>query len=43
MSTVLGLLGFVVYMGVIVGAAAGITMLVVRFSPTKKPKPEPDS
>jgi len=38
MSTVLGLLAFVVYMAAIVGAAAGITMLVVRFSPAKKPK-----
>ena len=38
MSNVLGLLGFVVYMAVIVGVAAGITMLVVRFSPSKKPK-----
>jgi hypothetical protein len=38
MSTVLGLIGFVVYMAVIVAVAAGITMLVVRFSPTKKPK-----
>jgi hypothetical protein len=40
MSNVLGLIGFVVYMAVIVGVAAGITMLVVRFSPTKKPKPD---
>jgi hypothetical protein len=38
MSNVLGLIGFVVYMAVIVGVAAGITMLVVRFSPAKKPK-----
>jgi hypothetical protein len=38
MSTVLGLLGFIVYMAVIVGVAAGITMLVVKFSPAKKPK-----
>jgi hypothetical protein len=38
MSTVLGLIGFVVYMAVIVAVAAGITMLVVRFSPAKKPK-----
>jgi hypothetical protein len=38
MSTVLGLLGFIVYMAVIVGMAAGITMLVVKFSPAKKPK-----
>jgi hypothetical protein len=40
MSTVLGLLGFVVYMAAIVGLAAFVTMLVVRFSPSKKPKPE---
>ena len=40
MSTVLGLLAFVVYMAVIVGVAAGVTMLVVRFSPAKKPKPD---
>ena len=38
MSTVLGLLGFVVYMAAIVGAAAGVTLVVVRFSPSKKPK-----
>jgi hypothetical protein len=38
MSTVLGLFGFVVYMAAIVGVAAGVTLLVVRFSPTKKPK-----
>jgi hypothetical protein len=38
MSTVLGLLGFLVYMAAIVGVAAGVTLLVVRFSPTKKPK-----
>ena len=40
MSNVLGLIGFVVYMAVIVGMAAGITMVVVRFSPSKKPKPD---
>ena len=40
MSTVLGLLGFVVYMAAIIGVAAGVTLLVVRFSPTKKPKTE---
>ena len=37
MSNVLGLLAFFVYIAVVVGAAAGVTMLVVRFSPTKKP------
>jgi hypothetical protein len=38
MSTALGLLAFVVYMAAIVGLAALVTMLVVRFSPKKKPK-----
>jgi hypothetical protein len=38
MSTVLGLLAFLVYMAAIVGLAAGVTLLVVRFSPSKKPK-----
>ena len=41
MSTVLGLLAFLVYMAAIVGLAAGVTLVVVRFSPTKKPKTEP--
>ena len=40
MTTALGLLAFVLYIVVIIGAAAGITWLVVRFSPTKKPKPD---
>ena len=43
MDSALGLLLFVVYIAVIIGAAAAVTMLVVRFSPTKKPKPEPDA
>jgi hypothetical protein len=33
----LGLLAFVAYIAVVIGAAAGVTMLVVRFSPSKKP------
>ena len=37
MSTALGLLAFLVYIVAIIGAAAGITWLVVRFSPAKKP------
>ena len=37
MSTALGLLAFVAYIVAIIGAAAGITWLVVRFSPAKKP------
>jgi hypothetical protein len=36
-TTVLGLLAFVLYIAVIVGAAAGVTWLVVRLSPPKKP------
>jgi hypothetical protein len=36
-SNVLGLIGFLVYILAIVGAAAGITWVVVRFSPAKKP------
>ena len=37
MSTVLGLLAFVVYVLVIVGVAAGVTWLVVRLTPARKP------
>jgi hypothetical protein len=40
MKTVLGLLAFVLYIAVVVGVAAAVTMLVVRFSPAKKPKPD---
>jgi hypothetical protein len=39
-ADVLGLILFIVYIAVIIGVAAGVTMLVVRFSPKKKPKPE---
>ena len=41
MANVIGLILFVVYIVAIIAAAAGVTLLVVRFSPTKKPKPEP--
>ena len=37
MSTVLGLIAFVVFIACIIAAAAGITWVVVRFSPAKKP------
>jgi len=37
MTTALGLLAFVLYIAVVIGAAAGITWVVVRYSPTKKP------
>jgi hypothetical protein len=39
-SNVLGILGFLVYIAAIVGAAAGITWVVVRLSPAKKPPVE---
>ena len=41
MSNVLGIVEFIVFVAVIVGLAAGITWLVVRFSPSKKPDAAP--
>ena len=43
MTTALGLLAFVLYIAVVIGAAAGITWVVVRISPTKKPDAAPKS
>ena len=46
MSNVIGLLAFVVYIAVVIAFAAGVTWLVVRLTPTKKPKaaePEPSA
>ena len=40
MHSVLGLLGFVVYVACVVGTAAAITWLVVKISPAEKP-PQP--
>jgi hypothetical protein len=37
-SSVLGLLGLIVYVVCVIGIAAGITWLVVRITPTGKPK-----
>ena len=37
MSTALGLLAFVAYVLAIIGLAAAVTWLVVRFTPTKQP------
>ena len=37
MADVLGLILFVVYIVAIISAAAGVTWLVVRITPTKKP------
>jgi hypothetical protein len=37
LSTVLGLLAFVAFIAVIIAAAAGITWVVVKLSPPKRP------
>ena len=37
MMDVLGLLGMFIFCAVVVALAAGITWIVVRFSPAKKP------
>jgi hypothetical protein len=39
MSSAIGLLLFVVYILAIVSVAAGVTWVVVRLTPAKKPKP----
>ena len=42
MSTALGLLAFVVFIVAIIAVAAGVTWVVVRLSPSKKPdSPQP--
>lgn len=41
MQSALGLIGFVVYISVIVAVAAGVTWLVVRLTPPKKPDNAP--
>ena len=43
MANVLGVLGFLVYIAVVVAAAAGVTWLVVKLSPPKKPAPTSDA
>jgi hypothetical protein len=40
-STVLGLIAFVVFIATVVAVAAGITWVVVRISPAKKPDTAP--
>ena len=42
MATVLGLIGMLVYAASIIGLAAGVTWLVVKVSPSEKPKPAAD-
>ena len=41
MDTFLGLLAFALYVVLIIGMAAAVTWVVVRFSPAKKPDAEP--
>jgi len=41
MTTVLGLLAFVLFIACIIGAAAGITWVVVKVSPPKRPDAQP--
>jgi hypothetical protein len=43
MQSALGLLGFIVYIAVIVAVAAGVTWVVVRLTPAKKPDTTPKS
>ncbi|MGH3103201.1 MAG: hypothetical protein ACRDN6_03790 [Gaiellaceae bacterium] len=39
MSTLLGLLGIVLFIVGVIGLAAGITYAVVKLTPQRKPKP----
>jgi hypothetical protein len=41
MQSALGLVGFVVYIAAIIALAAGITWVVVRLTPAKKPDTAP--
>jgi hypothetical protein len=41
-SNVLGLIGFVLYVASIIGLAAGVTWIVVKWTPTRQNKPKPD-
>ena len=38
MSTALGLVAFVVFIAAVIAVAAGLTWVVVRLSPAKKPE-----
>jgi hypothetical protein len=42
MSNVLGVLAFLVFIAVVIGAAAGITWVVVKLSPPKQQPPASD-
>ncbi len=40
MSNVLGLIGFVFYVASIIGVAAGVTWIVVKWTPSRQKKPK---
>jgi hypothetical protein len=40
-SNALGLIGFVLYVASIIGVAAGVTWIVVKWTPTRQSKPKP--
>jgi hypothetical protein len=42
-ENVLGVLAFIVFIAVVIAAAAGVTWLVVKLSPPKKPAPTNDA
>jgi len=43
MHTVLGLAAFIVFIAAVISVAAGITWVVVRVSPAKKPDATPET
>ncbi len=43
MNNVLGLVVFVIYIAAVISAAAGVTWVVVRLSPAKKPSDTPST
>jgi len=43
MANVLGVLGFIVFIAIVIAVAAGVTWLVVKLSPPKTQAPSGDS
>ena len=43
MANVFGVLGFIVFIAVVVAAAASVTWVVVKLSPPKNPAPSSDA
>jgi hypothetical protein len=42
-ANVLGVLGFILFIAVVIAVAAGVTWLVVKLSPSKSPAPTNDA